>query len=143
MKKILIIQAIFYEEISTKLLEGAAKKIAENGLNYDVVNVSGALEIPAIIAIAKDLNLYDGFVALGCVIRGETSHYEIVSFESARGLNQLAIEHKLAIGNGIITVENEQQAYERADCEKLNKGGFAVDACLEVIKFKEKLLKKN
>lgn len=141
MKKILIVQAIFYEKISKMLLDGAIEKIIKNNFEYDIVSLKGALEIPCAISIAKETNKYDGFVALGCVIRGETTHYETVCQESARGINDLAINHQLAIGNGIITVENEDQAIERADMNKLNKGGFAVEACLDIISLKEKFKK--
>ncbi len=141
MKKILIIQAVFYEDISRMLLKGAINKIINNNYDYEVVSLMGALEIPCALAIAKETKKYDGFVALGCVIRGETTHYETVCQESARGLNELAINHQLAIGNGIITVENKEQALERADTEKLDKGGFAVEACLSIISLKEKFKK--
>jgi len=138
MKKILIVEAVFYKNISQMLLEGAVTKIIKNNFDYEVVSLKGALEIPCAISIAKETQKYSGFIALGCVIRGETSHYETVCQESARGLNDLAINHQLAIGNGIITVENEEQALERADAKKLDKGGFAVEACLEIISLKEK-----
>ena len=140
MSKILIIQADFYKEISALLLEGAINKIAATGHDYEVITVPGALEIPAVIAFAKDTNFYDGYVALGCVIRGETTHYDYVCSESARGLNELAIKEKLAIGNGILTVENEAQALERADFRKKNRGGFVANACLEMIKLRERFI---
>lgn len=136
MKKILIIQADFYQDISKLLLDGALKEIAKLGFEHEIVTVPGALEIPATIALAKDK--FDGFVALGCVIRGETSHYDYVCGESARGLNDLAIKEKLAIGNGILTVENKEQAIARADENQKNKGGFAVTACTAMIALKEK-----
>lgn len=136
MKKILIIEANFYEHISKNLLDGATQKAKELGYDYDVLTVPGALEIPAVISMANESDKYCGYVALGCVIRGETSHYDIVANESARGLNQLAIEKKIAIGNGILTVENEEQALVRSDPAKKNKGGFAANACVEMIKIK-------
>jgi 6,7-dimethyl-8-ribityllumazine synthase len=138
MKKILIVQATFYQHISEFLLAGATKKISDLGYQYEVVTVPGALEIPAVISMAKETEKYDGYVALGCVIRGETSHYDIVANESARGLNNLAIKKKIAIGNGILTVENEAQALERADPTKKDKGGFAANACVEMIKLRKK-----
>lgn len=141
MAKILIIQADFYKEISSLLLEGATKQIIEAGYQYEIITVLGAFEIPAVISFAKDTNKYDGYVALGCVIRGETTHYDYVCLESARGLNELAINHKLAIGYGIITVENEEQAIARADIKKKDKGGFAAKACLEMIKIKKSFVK--
>ena len=137
MKKILIIQAPFYPKISALLLEGATKKISENNYEYEVVEVPGAFEIPAVIAFAKNSKKYDGYVALGCVIRGETSHYDYVCQESARGLNKLAMKYELAIGYGILTVENEAQAIERADPNKKNKGGFAAETCLRMIEIKK------
>ena len=141
MKKILIIEANFYKKISELLLTGAAKEVTKAGYQYEVITVLGAFEIPAVIAFAKDSGEFDGYIALGCVIRGETTHYDYVCQESARGLNELAIKEKLAIGYGIITVENESQAIERADFAKKDKGGFAAKACLEMIKIKEKFSK--
>ncbi len=138
MKKILIVEARFYTKISDLLLQGAKAKLQEMKVEFDVVNVAGALEIPALIAIAAESKKYDGFIALGCVIRGETSHYDIVANESARGLMTLALEKKLAIGNGILTVENEAQALVRADIKQKDKGGFAVGACLQMIELKAK-----
>lgn len=140
MTKILIVQADFYKKISALLLEGAVKKITDAGKEYEIIKVPGAFEIPAVISFAKNSKKYDGFVALGCVIRGETTHYDYVCLESARGLNELAIKENLAIGYGIITVENEAQAIERADMKKKDKGGFAANTCLEMIKFKERFL---
>ena len=137
MKKILIVQATFYQHISEFLLAGATKKITDLGHQFEVITVPGALEIPAVIAMACATEKYDGFVALGCVIRGETSHYDIVANESARGLNELAMTKKIAIGNGILTVENEQQALERANPAKKDKGGFAANACVDMIKIKK------
>lgn len=141
MKKVLIVEAVFYEHISKMLRDGAIANIKKLGYDYEIVSVKGALEIPSVIAIACSESEYIGFVALGCVIRGETSHYDTVCNESARGLINLAIEKKLAIGNGIITVENEEQAIKRADPAMLNKGGFAVEACIDIIKIKEKFIK--
>lgn len=138
MKKILIVQANFYTHISELLLEGATKKLKQSGFEYEVVTVPGALEIPTAIVFAEGSEKYAGYVALGCVIRGETSHYDIVANESARGLNKLAMKKKIAIGNGILTVENEAQAIVRADPKQKDKGGFAANACLEMIKLKEK-----
>jgi 6,7-dimethyl-8-ribityllumazine synthase len=138
MTKILLVQANFYQKISALLLEGAIKKIEENQLQYEVITVPGAFEIAAAIALAETSKKYAGYVALGCVIRGETTHYDYVCLESARALNDLAFKEKLAIGYGIITVENEAQALERADPSKKNKGAFAANACLEMIKLKER-----
>lgn len=140
MKKILIVQADFYKNISELLLAGATKKIIDLGYEYEVITLPGALEIPTAIAFAEESKKYAGYVALGCVIRGETSHYDIVATESARGLNKLAMKKKIAIGNGILTVENEAQAIVRADPTQKNKGGFAANACVEMIKIKEKFI---
>lgn len=138
MKKILIIQATFYKNISELLLAGAVKKIEEVGCEYEIVTVPGALEIPTAIAFAEEGGKYAGYVALGCVIRGETSHYDIVANESARGLNKIAMKKKIAVGNGILTVENEAQAIVRADPKQKDKGGFATNTCLEMMKLREK-----
>lgn len=137
MKKILIVQATFYKHISALLLEGAVKKITDFGYGYEVITVPGALEIAAAISFADEAEKYSGYVALGCVIRGETSHYDIVAFESAHGLNKLALERKIAVGNGILTVENEAQAFVRSDPNLKDKGGFAALACIEMIKLKQ------
>jgi len=139
MNKILIIQSIFYKEISKMLLEATIEELQnQEEVEYEIINVPGALEIPATIAMANETNKYDGFIALGCVIKGQTTHYDYVCQESARGLNDLAINHKLAIANGILTVENEEQGLERADKNKRNKGGFVAKACIEMIKIKKR-----
>lgn len=137
MQKILIVQATFYQKISKMLLEGAIEELEKHNVQFEIATVPGALEIPATIAIADKSKKFAGFVALGCVIRGETTHYDYVCGESAHGLNLLAINHLIAIGNGILTVENEAQAIARADKTQKNKGGFAANACLEMIKIKE------
>lgn len=137
MKKVLIIQSIFYEKIAKFLLDGATAKLKEKNVQFEVVTVPGAFEVPAVIAMANKTKRYSGYVALGCVIRGETTHYDYVCQESARGLNDLAIHKKLAIGNGILTVENEEQAIRRADPKQKDKGGFAANACVEMIRLKE------
>jgi 6,7-dimethyl-8-ribityllumazine synthase len=138
MSKVLIVQSVFYAKISTMLLAGATKKLSEAGVEFDIITVPGAFETCGAIAFAQTTKKYNGYVALGCVIRGETTHYDYVCGESARGLNELAFKEKLAIGYGIITVENEDQAFERADPTKKDKGGFAAFTCLEMIKLKEK-----
>ncbi|MES2677574.1 MAG: 6,7-dimethyl-8-ribityllumazine synthase [Pseudomonadota bacterium] len=138
MHKILIVQAPFYQHISAMLLEGAIGEAKKNNLNYEIIDVLGAFEIPAAIAFASKTNKYQGFVALGCVIRGETTHYDYVCIESARGLNELGYKNGLAIGYGIITCENEAQAIARADVSQKNKGGFAVLACLKMMEIKNK-----
>jgi len=138
MQKILIVQAPFYRHISAMLLEGAIAEAKKNHLDYEIIDALGAFEIPAVIALASKTNKYQGYVALGCVIRGETTHYDYVCQESARGLNELGYKNGLAIGYGIITCENEAQAIARADKNQKNKGGFAVLACLRMIEIKNK-----
>ena len=130
--KFLIIEARFYDDILDCLLEGAIERLELSGFEYDRLQVYGALEIPAAIAMAADTGFFLGFVALGCIIRGETLHYDIVSNESARGLMYLSIEKKLAIGNGIITVENKEQAFDRARISRKNKGGDAAAAAIKM-----------
>jgi 6,7-dimethyl-8-ribityllumazine synthase len=147
--RLLIVEARFYGEISDALLEGATKAIAAADAEHDTVTVPGALEIPAAIALAEEGGhrpagvRYDGYVALGCVIRGETYHFEAVANESARGLMDLAVGRRLAIGNGILTVENEAQAWARARVGEGDKGGFAARACLEMITLGRRLLGKT
>ncbi|OLP56777.1 6,7-dimethyl-8-ribityllumazine synthase [Rhizobium rhizosphaerae] len=141
---ILIIEARFYDDMSDALLDGATSALTEAGATYDVVTVPGALEIPAAIAMAldgadEDGTYYDGFVALGMVIRGETYHFDIVSNESSRALMDLAVSESLALGNGILTVENDEQAWARARKSEGDKGGFAARACLTMIDLKKKL----
>ena len=132
---VLIVQSPYYEHIASQLLEGAKARLATAGCEIEVATVPGALEVPGTISIAYEFGDYDGFVALGCVIRGETSHYEIVSGESARGLMNLAIDGA-CIGNGILTVENEQQAITRAEVAGMNKGAGAAEACLAMMQFR-------
>ncbi|RCL02077.1 MAG: dimethyl-8-ribityllumazine synthase [Candidatus Tokpelaia sp. JSC189] len=137
---LLIVEARFYEEFSEALLEGAKVVLQQAGASYEVITVPGALEVPAVIAFAEKSKIFfDGYIALGCVIRGETHHFDIVANESCRGLNDLSIHYKLAIGNGILTVENKGQAWERTHMQKRDKGGFAAKAALEMIAIKKKL----
>jgi 6,7-dimethyl-8-ribityllumazine synthase len=142
---ILIVEARFYDDISDALFEGAKMALEKAGATYDRVAVPGALEIPYAIRMAVEATEeetlkrgFDGYVALGCVIRGETTHYEIVSGESARAIMELTLEG-IAIGNGILTVEDEDQAWERASAEKLDKGGGAAAAALAMIEWRSKL----
>jgi 6,7-dimethyl-8-ribityllumazine synthase len=143
--RILIVEGRFYSDLSDELLRGAADAITAVGAEYEVITVPGALEIPAVIALAEEAGRrptgrpFDGYVALGCVIRGETYHFEIVSNESSRGLMDLAVRHGLAIGNGILTVEDEEQAWARARVSEGDKGGGAARACLEVLSIKNSL----
>jgi len=143
MKRVLIIQAVFYKHISEMLLNGAVSKLRQLGFEYEIVTVHGALEIaPCITIIHKSSQAinYSGYIALGCVMRGETSHYDIVCNNSSNSLSYLATKHGLAIANGIITVENEDQAFKRADINQKDKGGFCAQACVELIKIKEKFI---
>jgi 6,7-dimethyl-8-ribityllumazine synthase len=145
--RILIVEARFYDAIADALLAGAMKALKEAKAEVDVVSVPGALEIPTAIAIAADAaqrnrRPYDGAVGLGCVIRGETIHFEIVSNLSAKGLMELSVERLLPIGNGIITVENEAQAFARARMEEQDKGGDAARAALALIALKRKVGKR-
>ena len=135
---IMIVEARFYEDIADELVRGAAAALEEAGATYERIAVPGAFEIPGAIRLAMDARRdraarFDGYVALGCVIRGETTHYEIVCRESARGLQELVLEHKLAIGYGILTVENRDQAMERGAVDKGDKGRTAVEACLAMV----------
>ncbi len=141
---ILIVEARFYQEIADALLAGAMKALQQAKAVVDHISVPGSLEIPPAIAIAVEAALrrrrpYDGAVALGCVIRGETIHFEIVSHQSAQGLMQLSVERRLPIGNGIITVENESQAFARARLEGQDKGGDAARAALALVALKKRL----
>ena len=132
---LLIVEARFYSAIADAQLEGARAALAAAGATHDVLTVPGALEIPAAIAFADASGKYDGYVALGCVIRGETFHFEVVAGESARALMALSLDG-LAIGNGILTVENEAQAWARAKRSEKDKGGEAAKAALAMIAVK-------
>jgi 6,7-dimethyl-8-ribityllumazine synthase len=141
---VLIVEARFYSHISDALLDGATAALEKGGARFERISVPGALEVPAAIAFAAKAGegagqRFDGFVALGCVIRGETYHFEIVAGESARGLVDLGINHGLCIGNGILTVENEKQAEARAARDQLDKGGDAARACLSLITTRARL----
>lgn len=141
MPHLLIVEARYYDELSDALLEGARTALIGAGASFDIVTVPGALEIPAAIAFAVEgQREYDGYVALGCVIRGETYHFDIVANESSRGLMDLAIGRGLAIGNGILTVENEGQAWARARRSEGDKGGFAAKAALAMIDIRDRVL---
>ena len=141
---LLIVEARFYDDLADTLLDGAKAALDEAGASYDVVTVPGALEIPAVISFAldgadEDGTDYDGFVALGTIIRGDTYHFDIVANESSRGLMDIAIRESLAIGNGILTTENEEQAWTRARKNEGDKGGFAARAALTMIALRERL----
>ena len=135
MTHILIVEARFYDAIADAELEGAIAALEAAGATHEVLTVPGALEIPAAIAFADGTGRYDGYVALGCVIRGETWHFEVVAGESARALMALTLDG-LAIGNGILTVENESQAWARARTSEKNKGGESAAAALAMVAIK-------
>lgn len=130
---LLIVEAPYYQDIVEALVQGAVAALGADGASYERITVPGALEIPAAIQAAATQDQFDGFVALGCVIRGETSHYDYVCAESAHGLQLLMLQRGLAIGNGILTVENREQAEARADIKRKNKGGEAARAALALL----------
>ncbi|TPN71050.1 6,7-dimethyl-8-ribityllumazine synthase [Mesorhizobium sp. B1-1-1] len=141
---LLVIEARFHDDLADALLEGATSALDEAGATYDVVTVPGSLEIPAVITFALDgaaeggMN-YDGFVALGTVVRGDTYHFDIVANESSRALMDLSVQDSVCIGNGILTTENYAQAWTRAKRSEGDKGGFAARAALTMIALKERL----
>ena len=140
----LIVEARFYDDIQDALLEGALAELKAANVAHEVITVPGALEVPAAISIAldaaeKDGTPYDAVIALGCVIRGETIHFEIVSMESSRGLMELAMTRRIPLGNGIITVNTEAQAWQRARAGELDKGGDAARAALAMLRIKRRL----
>ena len=142
---IMIVEARFYAHISDALLRGVTAELERQGSTYDRYEVSGAFEIPGAIRIAVEARIrktdaprYDGYIALGCVIRGETTHYETICAESARGLMDIALDHGVALANGILTVENEAQAMARASIEDKNKGAEFAEACLTMVHLRRK-----
>jgi 6,7-dimethyl-8-ribityllumazine synthase len=142
--RILVVEARFYEDIADALLAGATRALDAAGTAFDRVSVPGALEVPSAIAIALEAaertgKPYDGVVALGCVIRGDTIHFEIVSTESARALMDLSVARRVPIGNGILTVDTDEQAWLRARAEKADKGGDAARAALALVRLKRRL----
>ena len=144
--RILIVEGRFYDDIADELLAGAKDALTAYNAQFDVVTVPGAFEIPAAIAFAEDAahrpmgRTYDGYVALGCVIRGDTTHYDYVCTESARGLMELSYTQLLAIGYGILTVEDEDQAWERAKRSIGDKGGTVAKVCLSQIALRKTLM---
>ena len=129
--RILVVESRFYPEIADELIAGAEREFSRNGATFERVVVPGAFEIPGAIALAAER--YDGFLALGCVIRGETTHYDYVCGESARGLMDLSVQKRLAIGYGIVTVNTMEQAKARAETHRGDKGGDAAHACLAMV----------
>jgi len=141
--RVLVVEARFYNDIADMLLQGATRALDKAGAAFDRISVPGALEIAPAIVIAlaaaeRQGKPYDGVVALGCVIRGETSHYDIVAGESARGLMDIALAQKLPVGNGILTVDTQEQAEARAGPDKWDKGGGAARAALALIRLKRR-----
>lgn len=136
MTKILVIEARYYERINNLLVEGIEAALKEAGAEYEIMTVPGALEIPAALKFAMKPD-YDAYVVAGCIIRGETSHYDIVCNESARGVYDTVMDYDLALGNCILTVENEEQATARADMNAKNKGGDAARAALRMLQIKK------
>lgn len=137
MARVLIVEARFYDHLNDLLLAGARAAIEAAGHAHETVTVPGALEVPGALGLAAETGRYDAYVALGVIIRGETYHFEVVSNESARGIMALTLDG-LAIGNGILTVEDEAQALRRADPAQLDKGGGAAEAALAMLKLRER-----
>jgi 6,7-dimethyl-8-ribityllumazine synthase len=142
--RILVVEARFYDDIADALLAGARRVLEAEGVAFDRISVPGSLEIPAAIAMALEAaegrqRAYDGVVALGCVIRGDTIHFDIVATESARALMELAVARSLPVGNGILTVDTEAQAWTRARMEEADKGGDAARAALAMLRIKRRL----
>jgi 6,7-dimethyl-8-ribityllumazine synthase len=137
--RVLIIEAGFYPHIAEALRDGAMSALDAAGARAERIEVPGVLEIPAALAMALEAGGHDGYVLLGCVIRGETSHYDIVAGESARAVMDLSVAHRLALGNGILTVETEAQALERARRDRKDKGGGAARAALAMIALRRSL----
>ncbi|UVK37340.1 6,7-dimethyl-8-ribityllumazine synthase [Mesorhizobium sp. AR10] len=141
---LLVIEARFHDDLADALLDGATSALDEAGSTYDIVTVPGSLEIPAVISFALDGmaeggTSYDGFVALGTIIRGDTYHFDIVANESSRALMDLSVQDSVCIGNGILTTENDEQAWTRAKRSEGDKGGFAARAALTMIALKQQL----
>jgi 6,7-dimethyl-8-ribityllumazine synthase len=146
--RVLIVEARFYDDIADELLKGATRVLDEAGVVHERVSVPGSLEVPPAITIALDAaeragTPYEGAVALGCVIRGDTIHFEIVSFESSRGLMEISRTRGVPIGNGILTVDNDAQAWMRARVDEADKGGDAARAALSLVRLKRRLAAKS
>ncbi len=137
--RVLLVAAPYHREIHALLETGARRVLARAGARVETVTVPGALEIPAAVALADRHGGFDAYVALGCVVRGETFHFEIVALESARGLTELAVRGGLCIGNGILTVDRLDQARRRADPDGEDKGGFAARAALTLLAWRRRL----
>ena len=141
--KILLVCSPYYRDVTSNLIKGASDLLKSNSVDYNILNVPGALEVAPAIKLVLDKSIkkpiFDGFVALGCVIRGETYHFEIVANESSRALTDLSINYSIPIGNGILTVSNKDQAIRRSDPNQLNKGAGAAEACLSLINIKNSI----
>lgn len=133
---ILIVEARYYQQVSEQLVAGAIAELEARGATFERIEVPGALEIPQAMNIALTYAEFDGAVALGCVIRGETSHYDIVAGESARAINDISLAREIPVGNGILTTDTREQALARARADGRNKGGAAAAACLDVAEIK-------
>lgn len=138
MPHFLIVEAPYYTDIAEKLRRGAIDALEAAGATHEIIEVAGALEVPPAVNFARKTCGYDGYIALGCVIRGATSHYDIVCEQSAAGIMRLSLDHDLVIGNGILTCDSQQQAVERADPAQKDRGGHAARAALNLLKIKEK-----
>lgn len=139
--RVLLATSRYYEKISLEMEAGAMEVLEAAGAHVETIIVPGAFELPGVIAMAADSGRFDGAVALGCVIRGETSHYDYVCGQSARGLMDLIVHRRQAIGFGLLTCENEDQAWARADRKQKNKGADAANACLEMIKLRKQFVR--
>tara|TARA_R110002096_G_scaffold148292_2_gene308886 strand:- start:473 stop:910 length:438 start_codon:yes stop_codon:yes gene_type:complete len=138
--RILIVVAPYYKHITDPMIEGATRYLKQEGATHEVVEVAGAFEIPFAIATAHEGESFDGYIALGCVIRGETSHYDLICNETARACQNLATDGGLVVGFGLLTVENEAQAVVRADPTQKDKGGEAARACMMNLKLARRFL---
>lgn len=143
MKPILIVVSPYYQDIAEQLVRGASQVISDQGLKVEIITVPGAFEIPAAIGYALRSNRYGGYIALGCVIRGETSHYDVVCNETARAIQELAVQFGAAIGFGLLTTENLEQALVRADIAQGDKGGEAAKACLRMMELQHVFLSEQ
>jgi 6,7-dimethyl-8-ribityllumazine synthase len=137
--RVLVLESRYYEEIAEQLLWGATQVLEKGGVHVERITVPGVFEIPAALALAARAGRHDGFLALGCVIRGETDHYEHICRESSRALMDLAVAQGLAFGFGVLTCDTWEQAVERAKVDRQNKGGEAARACLRMIQLKREL----
>ena len=135
---ILIALSRYYEDIADQLLAGATSELASVNASWEIVEVPGAFELPAVLRFASLSGFFDGYIALGCVIRGETSHYDYICSESARGLSEIATRLQLAVGYGILTTDTRAQAWERAAVDKRNKGRDTAIACLRMVEIRRR-----